>query len=287
MSRADEIGEMTPAQLVRRAADYLERHGVDSPRITAELLLASVLEVDRSTLATRTEGPTPQQAKAFGRALCLRCAGTPTQHLTGVEGFRRVMLTVRPGVFIPRPETELLVELVLDRDPTTSPRRWSSTSARGRAPSRSPSPTSAGTPGCSPSMTPAPPWRSRRENAAALGLSIEVLLGDLLAPLPASLRGVVDAVVSNPPYVRPDEVASLPAEVLADPETALVGGIELVERLCAEAMAWLRPGGMLALEIGETQGDEVSRVVSAAGLTDARVVADLTGRDRFVVARRP
>ena len=286
MSRADEIGEMTPAQLVRRAADYLDRHGVDSPRITAELLLASVLEVDRSTLATRTEGPTPQQAKAFGRALCLRCGGMPTQHVTGVEGFRRLMLIVRPGVFIPRPETELLVELVLDPihdlpapvvvDVGTGTGAIALAVADERRDARV---FAIDDSGAAVALT--------RKNATALGLSIEVLLGDLLAPLPASLRGGVDAVVSNPPYVRPDEVASLPAEVLADPETALVGGIELVERLCAEAMAWLRPGGMLALEIGETQGDEVSRVVSVAGLTDARVVADLTGRDRFVVARRP
>ena len=275
---------MTPAQLIRRAADYLERHEVDNPRITAELLLAGVLEVDRSTLATRTEGPTPQQARAFGRALCLRCAGTPTQHLTGVEGFRRVMLTVLPGVFIPRPETELLVELVLDQirdlpapvvvDVGTGTGAIALALADERPDARVFAVDSS-----SAAVALA------RENAAALGLSVEVLLGDLLAPLPASLRGVVDVVVSNPPYVRPDEVASLPAEVLADPETALVGGIELVERLSEEAMTWLRPGGTLAIEIGETQGDEVSRAVSAAGAMDARVVADLTGRDRFVVAR--
>ena len=277
---------MTPALLVRRAADYLERHGVDNPRITAELILASVLEVDRSTLATRTAGPTPQQARAFGRALCLRCAGTPTQHLTGVEGFRRVMLIVRPGVFIPRPETELLVELVID-------------AIRDRPP---PVVVDVGTGTGAIALAVADERRDARvfavddsgaavalarENATALGLAVEVLLGDLLAPLPASLLGVVDVVVSNPPYVRPGEVASLPAEVLADPETALVGGIELVERLSAEAMTWLRPDGTLAVEIGETQGDEVSRVVSAAGLVDARVVTDLTGRDRFVASRRP
>jgi len=277
---------MTPAQLIRRAADYLERHEVDNPRITAELLLAGVLEVDRSTLATRTDGPTPQQAKAFGRALCLRCAGTPTQHLTGVEGFRRVMLTVRPGVFIPRPETELLVELVLEQIHDLT----------------APVVVDVGTGTGAIALAVADERRDARvfavddsdaavalarENAAALGLAVDVLLGDLLAPLPTSLRGVMDVVVSNPPYVRPEEVASLPAEVLADPVTALVGGIELVERLCAEAMTWLRPGGTLAIEIGETQGDEVSRAVSAVGLMDARVVTDLTGRDRFVVARRP
>jgi release factor glutamine methyltransferase len=277
---------MTPAQLVRRAADYLERHGVDSPRITAELLLAGVLEVDRTSLATRTEGPTPQQARAFGRALCLRCAGTPTQHLTGVEGFRRVMLIVRPGVFIPRPETEILVELVIEAIEGIT----------------APAVVDVGTGTGAIALAVADERRDARvfavdasgdavalarENAAALGLTIEVLLGDLLAPLPASLRGGVDVVVSNPPYVRPEEVASLPAEVLADPVAALVGGIELVERLCAEATGWLRPGGTLAIEIGETQGEEVSRAVRTAGLTHVRVVADLTGRDRFVVARRP
>ena len=277
---------MTPAQLIRRAADYLERHEVDNPRITAELLLAGVLEVDRSTLATRTEGPTPQQARAFGRALCLRCAGTPIQHLTGVEGFRRVTLTVRPGVFIPRPETELLVELVLDqiRDlpaPVVVDVGTGSGAIALAVADERPDARVFAVDSSSAAVALA------RENAAALGLSVEVLLGDLLAPLPASLRGVVDVVVSNPPYVRPDEVASLPAEVLADPETALVGGIELVDRLSAEAMTWLRPGGTLALEIGETQGDEVSRAVGAAGVMDARVVTDLTGRDRFVVARRP
>jgi release factor glutamine methyltransferase len=277
---------MTPAQLVRRAADYLERHGVDSPRITAELLLAGVLEVDRTSLATRTEGPTPQQARAFGRALCLRCAGTPTQHLTGVEGFRRVMLIVRPGVFIPRPETEILVELVIEAIEGIT----------------APAVVDVGTGTGAIALAVADERRDARvfavdasgdavalarENAAALGLTIEVLLGDLLAPLPASLRCGVDVVVSNPPYVRPEEVASLPAEVLADPVAALVGGIELVERLCAEATGWLRPGGTLAIEIGETQGEEVSRAVRTAGLTHVRVVADLTGRDRFVVARRP
>ena len=277
---------MTPAQLIRRAADYLERHEVDNPRITAEMLLAGVLEVDRSTLATRTEGPTPQQARAFGRALCLRCAGTPIQHLTGVEGFRRVTLTVRPGVFIPRPETELLVELVLDqiRDlpaPVVVDVGTGSGAIALAVTDERPDARVFAVDSSSAAVALA------RENAAALGLSVEVLLGDLLAPLPASLRGVVDVVVSNPPYVRPDEVASLPAEVLADPETALVGGVELVDRLSAEAMTWLRPGGTLALEIGETQGDEVSRAVSAAGAIDARVVTDLTGRDRFVVARHP
>jgi release factor glutamine methyltransferase len=102
-----------PAQVVRRAADYLERHGVESPVPTAERLLAHVLETDRAGIYARS-GLSTQEARRFGRALCRRCAGEPLQHVTGEQGFRRLVLGVRPGVFVPRPETEVLVQAVLD-----------------------------------------------------------------------------------------------------------------------------------------------------------------------------
>ena len=284
---ADETGEMTPALLVRRAADYLERHGVDNPRITAELLLAKRAR-GRPEHAGHPHRRTHPSAGEDLRtrvvpAVCGHAHPAPDRG-GGVpagdahRASRR--LHPAPGDRAPRrarPRRD-------PRPPRSGGRRRRHGDGRHRARRRRRAP---GRPGVRRRRSPAPPWRSRGRTPRRSGSAIEVLLGDLLAPLPASLRGVVDVVVSNPPYVRPEEVASLPAEVLADPETALVGGIELVERLCAEAMTWLRPGGTLALEIGETQGDEVSRVVSDAGLTDARVVTDLTGRDRFVVARRP
>ena len=101
---------MRPAEVVHRAAGYLERHDVPSPVPTAETLLAAVLGTTRVGLYTREEGLSSAQAKTFGRALCRRCTGTPLQYLTGEEGFRHLTLTVRPGVFIPRPETEIVVE---------------------------------------------------------------------------------------------------------------------------------------------------------------------------------
>ena len=104
---------MRPAQVVRRAAAYLEHHGVESPVPTAERLLSHVLGTDRAGIYAR-EGLTSQEAKLFGRALCRRCAGEPLQHVTGEQGFRRIVLRVRPGVFVPRPETEVLVQTVLD-----------------------------------------------------------------------------------------------------------------------------------------------------------------------------
>ncbi len=100
---------MRPSEVLTRSARYLERHGVDAPRQTAEILLTMVLGVDRAALYTRAEGLTSTEARMFGRALCQRCAGTPLQYLTGNQAFRRITVRVRPGVFVPRPETEVLV----------------------------------------------------------------------------------------------------------------------------------------------------------------------------------
>ncbi|MBI4260776.1 MAG: peptide chain release factor N(5)-glutamine methyltransferase, partial [Actinobacteria bacterium] len=100
---------MRPADVLRRAERYLDRHGVESPRATAEVLLMHVLRTDRAGLYSRREGMSSAEARSFGRALCVRCAGTPVQHLTGTQAFRHLELEVRPGVFVPRPETEVVV----------------------------------------------------------------------------------------------------------------------------------------------------------------------------------
>src|SRR5919198_4854225 len=104
---------MRPSEVVSRATKYLDRHGVESARTNAEILLMEVLGVDRAALYGRSEGLTAVESKAYGRALCQRCMGTPLQHLTGHQAFRGLDLVVRPGVFVPRPETEVLVEVAL------------------------------------------------------------------------------------------------------------------------------------------------------------------------------
>src|SRR5215213_1789339 len=104
---------MRTADVVRRGTDYLARHAVDAPRTNAEALLEVVLGVDRSTLVTATRELDREQSRAYGRALCQRASGTPLQHLTGTQPFRYLTLRVRPGVFVPRPETEVLVDLAL------------------------------------------------------------------------------------------------------------------------------------------------------------------------------
>lgn len=277
---------MRPSLIVRRAVDYLSRHDVESPLPTAEILLANVLGTDRAGLYTREEGLSTTEAKRFGRALCQRCVGVPLQHLTGEQGFRRLTLVVKPGVFIPRPETETLVERALV----------------SIADVRSPVVVDVGTGTGAVALAikdERPDARVlavdvspdavalARQNAARSELDVEIVAGDLLDPIPVALRGAVDLVVSNPPYVEEHELAALSREVRADPVVALAGGIGVFERLFTQARDVLRPGGTAAVEIGETQGSAIRAVASRAGFVAVEVDRDLAGRDRVVMARTP
>jgi release factor glutamine methyltransferase len=277
---------MRPLEVARRGAEYLARHGVESPEANAERLMLTVLETDRAGLLARAEGLTAAEAKAYGRALCRRCTGTPLQHLTGDEGFRHLVLEVRPGVFIPRPETEVLVDVVLE--------------ALTACETPAVVDVGTGTGAIALSIAKEHPgarvWATdvaeeavalARENAARLDLDVEVLEGDLLDPLPVALRGALDVVVSNPPYVPEERAALLPAEVLADPAAAVFGGPEVYRRLLAAAADWLGPRGVVALEIDDEAGEAVSRLATQAGFIEILVRDDLAGRPRVVVARRP
>ena len=277
---------MRPALVVRRAADYLSRHDVQSPLPTAEILLASVLGTDRAGLYARDEGLSTAEAKRFGRALCRRCVGVPLQHLTGEEGFRHLMLVVRPGVFIPRPETEILVEhaLAVLADMPTPVVVDVGTGTGAIALAIKDELPGARVLAIDVSLDAV---ALARENAARSNLEVEVVAGDLLDAVPEALRGAVDLVVSNPPYVEEHELPALSLEARADPALALAGGVETYVRLFAQAFDVLRPEGAIAVEIGETQGRSVRAAASRAGLVAVVVDRDLTGRDRFVTARKP
>lgn len=276
---------MRPSEVLARATAYLERHDVESPRETAEVLLRHVLGTDRAGLYARGADLDAGQARMFGLALCQRCAGTPLQHLTGEQAFRRIVLEVRPGVFVPRPETEILVEAALDTlRPVDAPVVVDVGTGTGAIAlsikAERPDATVFATDVSTEAVALA------RANAARLGLAVDVREGDLLQPIPEDLRGWVDLVVSNPPYVSPDEYEDLPPEVRADPVTALVGDVELYERLAVDAARWLRDGGVLTIEIGASSGDEVVRRLED-GFSDVHILPDLAGRDRVVVGRRP
>jgi release factor glutamine methyltransferase len=274
-----------PAEVVRRAADYLERHDVESPVPTAERLLAHVLETDRAGIYARA-GLSTQEAKRFGRALCRRCAGEPLQHVTGEQGFRRLVLRVGRGVFVPRPETEVLVQVVLDELRSVDAPVVVDVGTGSGAVALALADELANATVLATDVS-AEAIRLAGENAAALGLPVTFREGDLLEPLPGELRGNVDAVVSNPPYVPIERRDALSPDVRAEPEVAVYGDVRLSERLFAQAFGWLRARGVVAVEIEESTAAAVSEAAVGAGFVEPRVERDLVGRDRVVVARRP
>jgi release factor glutamine methyltransferase len=274
---------MRPSLVVARAADYLERHGVESPRVTAEALLMYFLGTDRAGLYARADGLDTRTAKLFGRALCQRCHGVPLQYLTGEQQFLDLVLGVAPGVFVPRPETEVLVERALEvldgADAPVIVDIGTGTGAVALAMKRRrPDAILYATDVSSDAVAVA------RANASRHALDVEVLEGELFAPLPPDLRARVDIVVSNPPYVTEEEYEDLPEEVKAEPYEALVGGVGVLRRLTEESPTWLSQAGWLVVEIGAAQGEEVASLLGDR-FEAVEVLPDLAGRDRVARGR--
>jgi len=269
---------------VARGAEYLERHGVEDARSSAETLMTNVLGTDRAGIYVRADGLTSVEARSYGRALCQRCTGVPVQHLTGDQPFRGLTLEVRPGVFVPRPETEVLVDVVLDRlggaahpvvvDVGTGT-GVIALAIKNERPEATVFAIDLSAEACALAA----------DNADRLGLEVTIQEGDLFDPLPEGLAGRVDLVVSNPPYVTLEEYADLPPEVKADPASALVGGLPVYERLVRQAPGWLRAGGSLVVEIGAAQARDIVALF-AEQFDDVALTQDLAGRDRIVSGRR-
>jgi release factor glutamine methyltransferase len=219
-----------------------------------------------------------------------RRAGEPLQYALGSWGFRTLDLLVDRRVLIPRPETEWVVEEALRRLPADEPAlvvdlgTGSGAVALSVAVER-PRARVVATDASADALAVA------RANLAGIGRAaarVTLHAGDWWEAVPVELRGQVDLVVSNPPYVAAGE--ALPPEVAEwEPAVALVPGptgLEALAVVVGGAPDWLRPGGWLVCEIGETQGDAVRGLASTAGLVDVDVLPDLTGRDRVLVARR-
>lgn len=271
-------------------APHFEKLGVDSPRLTAELLLAHVLDTSRVRLYADLDRPLEKEELAALRTLIERRAGgEPTQYLTGRREFYGHSFRVDPRVLIPRPETELLVEAVLRALPRDREARVLELGAGSGCISVS---IALGNPRARVVATELSPeaLEVAEANAEALGVAdrVEVRRGDLFQPLAAEDR--FEVVVSNPPYVARAALARLSAEVRREPGLALDGGedgLEVIRRIVAEAQAWLVPGGLLTLEIGDEQGDRVRSLLEAAGYGSVRIERDLARHDRLAFGTRP
>jgi release factor glutamine methyltransferase len=269
---------------VRAAAERLAAAGVASPVYDAEELVAHVLGVPRSRLALVDRLPAAA-ADRYADLVEQRAARVPLQHLTGVAGFRRLDLAVGPGVFVPRPETEMLVEWVLGR---LAPGALVVDLCTGSGAVALAVADEA--PGVRVHAVEVDPhalaWAAR--NVEVTGLPVTLHRGDVTDPgLLAALAGTVDVVTANPPYIPVG--AAVEREVAEhDPPAALWGGedgLDVVRAVERTAARLLRPGGLVAVEHADAQGDSVPAVLARAGWADVADHPDLAGRPRFTTAR--
>ncbi len=272
-------------ELLADAAARLAAAGVPSPRVDAELLLAAALDVPRSRLLTLDRVPVTA-AVAFEAQVTRRAAREPVQHITGTAPFRTLELAVGPGVFVPRPETELLVDAVLPHlRGLAAPTVVDLCSGSGALALAVAAEVPAARVVAVESSATALTWLAR--NAA--GTPVRVVAGDVRDPqLLPGLDGQADAVLSNPPYVPAP--TSVDPEVRADPAEAVFAGadgLDLMPAVITQAALLLRPGGVLALEHDDTHAASVPALLAADGRWGAIADhVDLTGRPRFTVARR-
>ncbi|KRF30378.1 peptide chain release factor N(5)-glutamine methyltransferase [Nocardioides sp. Soil805] len=272
-------------ELRRAAAETLRVAGVASPERDAELLLAHVLDVSLGRLVL-VDDVSPEQREAYDALVARRAAREPLQHLTGTAAFRHVELLVGPGVFVPRPETELLAGWAIEAtEGLGSPvvvDLCTGSGAIARA-------VADEVPGADVHAVELDEgaWAWAERNLAGTG--VDLRHGDLATAFD-DLLGTVDVVVCNPPYVPLEAWESVAAEARDhDPHLALFSGddgLDAIRVLAVRAAALLRPGGVLGFEHADAQGEAAPAVLRATGRW-AEVVdhRDLAGRPRFTTAR--
>jgi release factor glutamine methyltransferase len=272
---------------VRAAAARLADIGrVASPLVDAELLVAHVLGVSRGALLT-AEDLTADQLQALDVLLDRRAQGVPLQHLLGSAPYRYLEVAIGPGVFIPRPETELLVELA-----ATSLRTaglvvdlCSGSGAVALAVATE-----------FPATEVIAVERSQqalvwlRRNVAAIAPRVRVTAADVADPtMLAEFAGTVDVVLANPPYVPAATAIELAPEIGFDPAEAVFAagsGLGVIAHVISAAQRLLKPGGLLVVEHDDSHQDGVLALFSDADWTAVQRHRDLTGRPRFVSAVR-
>jgi release factor glutamine methyltransferase len=279
-------------RLITWASEYLDGYGVESPRLSAELMLGMVLNLDRLQLYLRFDQPLePEELAAFKRLLLRRRSHEPMAYILGSREFYGLDIQVGPGVLVPRPETEHLVEEGLKAiERVERPRILDL---------------------CTGSGCVALALAHERKDAQVIGVDlskealafahssldkleldqrVQWLAGDLYDPL-AAAGGFFDLITANPPYVREDEWQGLSEEVRGfEPRQALVSGesgLEIVSQIIAGSRAFLKPFGFLLMEVGAGQSKAALNVASQSGIFEnLSVINDLAGIERVVVCQR-
>jgi release factor glutamine methyltransferase len=285
----------TVRQLIRVTTTYFEEKGVESARLNAERLLADALGLSRLELYFQHDRPVVGEELARYRDYVrMRATGVPLQTILGETEFYSRPFKVEAGVFVPRPETERLVEVAIGLLTPPDHRLLAPVAVE----------VGCGTGVIAVTLAVEIPQLEvyatdvdtgavalGNHNAHRHGVSARVhcLVGNRFDPLPQRLHEGVDLLVSNPPYIRRAEIDGLPVEVAQhDPRAALDGGedgLVFYRALAAGAVHWLRSGGHLAVEIGADQAQEVTDILMRSGAEDLAVTEDYAGLPRVLTAR--
>lgn len=277
---------------IRRVLDWTRGHfdkqQVDDPRLTSEILLSHVLSLPRVKLYMDLDRPLTRDELATYRGLIQRrIGGEPTQYLVGFREFYGRRFTVDARVLIPRSETELLVEAALRDVKKDAPSRVLDVCTGSGCIAVT---IAAERPQASVWATDLMPGALEvaKQNALAHQVDGRVTFfqGDLFGPVPEG--ATFDVIVSNPPYVKTGDLATLQKEVRQEPREALDGGpdgVTLIARVIEGALPRLKPGGLLALEIAEDEGTAVRELLTRAGYHDVKIEKDLARHERLALGR--
>lgn len=299
VSPADVATEIdTPRTAITWATSVLQAAGVPTPAVDAALLAAHSAGLSRSefekALLLGSDIWTAEVCNQFADLVTQRAQRVPLQHLTGKGAFRYLELAVGPGVFIPRPETEVVAQQGIDfalelPQPALLVDLCTGSGAIAIS-------LLTEVPGAQVYAVEldraAHAWAAKNvvANPNAHGEVVQLVRGDARTALP-QLNGTVDAVISNPPYVPPGHIPREVEVCIHDPQVALYGlgddGLEVPRGITLAAARLLRPGGLYVMEHAEVQALGAREMVDATGYFEpAQTILDLTGRDRMVVARR-
>ncbi len=279
---------MTYRELYLQGKNCLASAGIDFPGFDAAALAEQFLGLDRPALAVRgEESPPPKAEKAYLRAVAQRAERRPLQYILGSWPFMGLRLHVGEGVLVPREDTAVLVEALASRLDTLSPQGLDLCAGTGAVALGLCSLIPGTRMACVELDSLAQGFL--RENLAAYPqFQVQLVQGDVLAG-PKSFPGGLDFIAANPPYIPTGQLSSLQPEVRREPALALDGGEDGLIFYRAIVRRWtplLRPGGLLGVEIGETQAKDVAALFSAQGLLDIQVLQDLSGLDRVVLAQK-
>jgi release factor glutamine methyltransferase len=289
----DTEGPDSVRVLLRTATDVLAAAGVASPRWDAEELLAFAAGIPRARLAT-LDAVAPDAAERFRGLVDRRAQRDPLQHLTGSTGFRHLVLRVGPGVFVPRPETEVVAGAAVEAARAAGPHPVvvDLCSGSGAIALSVAQEVPAAQVHAVEADSGALDWlrRNAAERVVAGDRAVVVHAADVADAL-SELDGTVDVVVANPPYLPVADLDVLEPEVRDhDPLRALVApddGLAVIRSVARTAWRLLRPGGVVLVEHGDQQGQAAPAVLTAAGFTDVHDEPDLAGRPRLARGRRP